>query len=51
MGSFVARLINDYEYQISKGSELEDKMKDMLETSQIKVGWGNLRQLGAFTAL
>jgi hypothetical protein len=33
----VSRLLSDYEFQLSKGGELEDKMKETLEASQIKV--------------
>lgn len=36
-GHFVSRLLSDYEFQLSKGGELEDKMKETLEASQIKV--------------
>lgn len=37
-GHFVARLLSDYEFQLSKSGELEHKMKEMLEASHIKVG-------------
>ena len=36
-GAFVTRLLSDYEYQLSKSGALEDKMKEMLEASRIKV--------------
>jgi len=37
MGSFIARLVSDYEYHISRGSELEQKMKELLQSSEMKV--------------
>lgn len=37
----MARVLKDYEFQLSKDEVFEGKMKEMLDASQVKIFWKN----------